>query len=126
MGRRANWEGSRGKKGDLYYVTVSYRGDRKWFYGKTQKEADAKFKEFRREMERGTDVSNRDQTVETFLLQYYNEVAVPTLAPRTAHRYKEMIDIYLVPRLGDHKLRELNPRHVQAFLNGLPKTLAGN
>lgn len=126
MGRRANWEGSRGQKGNLRYVTIMYQGKRRWFYGKTQKEADAKFKEFRREIERGTDLSNRDQTVETFLLQYYNEVAVPTLAPRTSHRYKEMIDIYLVPKLGHHKLRELNPRHVQAFLNGLPKSLAGN
>jgi integrase len=37
-----------------------------------------------------------------------------------------MIDLYLIPQLGRHKLRELNPRHVQAFLNALPKKLAGN
>ena len=127
MTRRADGEGTRGRRADgRYYVAVMYLRKRKFFYGKTQKEANERFKEFQRQVERGADLSNRDLTIEVFLLQYYNDVAVPTLAPKTAHRYKEIIDLYLVPQLGRHKLRELNPRHVQAFLNGLPKTLAGN
>lgn len=125
--RRSNGEGSRGRRADgRYYVTVMHLGKRLWFYGDTQRAATNKFKEWRRELERGLDQSNRDQSVEAFLLQYYSDVAAPSLAPYTLHRYKEIIDLYLVPRLGKHRLRELNPRHVQTFLNELPTALAGN
>ena len=62
-------------------------------------------------------------TVGAFLESWLTEVARGTVRPRTYVSYRYVVDLHLVPRLGDLSLAKLSPSDVQAFLNA--KAAAG-
>lgn len=64
------------------------------------------------------------QTLEQFLNQWLEERAEGTIRPRTRENYAGVIRNHRVPELGNVRLNQLTPQHVQRLLN--KKTSAGS
>jgi hypothetical protein len=50
-------------------------------------------------------------------LQQWLEEARHSVAPNTLQRYREIVDLHLVPALGVLPLAKLQPAHVQIYYN---------
>jgi integrase len=48
-----------------------------------------------------------------------------SLRPTTRSGYRSMLNVYLLPRLGDHPVAKITPSVVRTFLAGLPTELSG-
>lgn len=122
--KRSSGEGNIRKRSDgRWEASVMHESRRRYVYGQTRREVVEKLAELKKQQEQGADFSRKNLTVETYLNQWLADVVTPNLRPRTAERYKELTNKYLIPQLGLHKIRELNPMHVQKFINALPKTI---
>jgi integrase len=123
MARRGHNEGSIHKRPDGRWVGVLHLGykdgkrDRKYFYGKTQKEARQKLEAAKRDLERGLPVDIERQTVAQFLDRWLADVVRPKVRPSTYDSYAGHVRLYLKPTLGHHQLTKLTPQHVQSLLN---------
>lgn len=117
-GRRGNNEGSIHQRKDtgmwVGVITLENR-KRKYFYGKTRKEVQEKMKVALHEQQQGKLITAPSQTVAQFLVDWLENTQRQRVRPRTYERYKEAIDLHLVPALGHHKLEKLTPQQVNAF-----------
>jgi integrase len=89
------------------------RRERKTFYGKTKTEVLDKKRDYERKRRPGRAGEGHEHTVKTWLEEYMREV-VPqrNLAPNTLASYRSKIDQYIVPLIGQHRLDQLEARHV--------------
>lgn len=118
MGRRGNGEGSiyQRKEDNMWACSVTLEnGKRKAIYGKTRKEVADKLATLLHDQQRGMLVENSQQTVEQFLTSWLENTHKHRIRPRTYERYKEAIDLHIVPALGHYQLQKLTPQRVQAF-----------
>jgi integrase len=91
-------------------------GQRKSFYGATQAEVIKKRKEAERELERGRDLSKKSETVESFMRRWLDDVARPTIRPKTYESYAQLLRLHILPALGRIKLEKLKPADVQRLM----------
>lgn len=68
------------------------------------------------QIEGGINKSNDDITLYDFIPQYL-EMAKVGLSRKVYEDYEKFINNYIIPALGHHKLKEIEPKHTQAFLN---------
>ncbi len=94
-------------------------GKRKRVYGKTQREVREQLTALRRDLDQGMPVVTERQTVGQFLDRWLVDVVKPHKSPKTAVSYAQVTRLYLAPTLGQHLLTKLEPRHVQAMMNGM-------
>jgi integrase len=59
------------------------------------------------------------QTVREYLAEWLTEHADRNLAPKTADRYHELLEKYVMPRIGDILLRDLDPGRLEKLYNEL-------
>lgn len=121
--RRGNGEGTIAKRSDGRYAAAIWvdrpdgtRG-RKWIYGKTRADVAGKLTEITQKVNSGAVMPTRSPTVAEFLAYWLKEVVDPKLRPTTASRYHSVVDLYLRPGLGRHRLEKLTVSAVQMFLN---------
>jgi hypothetical protein len=88
---------------------------RKRVYGATQREVAVKLAAVRRQIEQGVEPAPERLTVARFLKDWLAAVE-PTLRPATSQRYREVVDVHLIPALGRHRLAQLRPQHVEILL----------
>ncbi len=113
---RANGEGSvYRQKEDLWAASATVEGKRKYFYGKTQKEAKDKREAFIQAVSKGVSVDAKKQTVEQFLGKWLEDSQKQSVRPRTYERYEEVVRIHIVPTLGRQQLQKLLPQDVQSL-----------
>lgn len=99
---RGRWQGS---------VPVSQGStQKKYVYGATKGEAQAKLREAVNAKATGTLVIT-GLTVEAWLWHWLDNIA--EVRPQTYRGYKSKIRAYLVPHLGRHKLSSLQPDHIR-------------
>ncbi|MGA7731122.1 MAG: tyrosine-type recombinase/integrase [Chloroflexia bacterium] len=105
-------------------VNLGYGPDgkrkRKAIYGKTRKEVAEKMKAALHEQQQG--ILPRDtkrQTVEQYLSDWLENSVKPTVRPKTHESYRQLCNLYIIPSLGRHQLKELSPQQIRAFLNYL-------
>ena len=96
-------------------------GKRKSMYGKTRKEVQDKLRAAQRDLHAGLDIGRKSQTLAQFLNHWLNELAKPTTRPSTWTSYDSYIRNHIVPGIGHHRIADLTPQHVQAFLNSRSK-----
>ena len=133
MARRGHGDGSIYQRNDgRWAASISLEGgSRKTFYGKTRKEVQEQLKTALHQQQQGTLVVAPQQKMETFLVQWLEDVHKHVVRPRTYERYEAMIRLHLVPGIGHHQLQKLTPQHLQRFYTqkleeGLsPTTVAG-
>ncbi|MGB9780602.1 tyrosine-type recombinase/integrase [Caldanaerobacter sp.] len=92
-------------------------------HGKTEaarlKEAEKELAKFIAEIEGNTFIEPSRLTFKAFVEKWLKEYAEDNLAPKTLHRYKEMLEKRIIPALGHLKLNKIKPVHILEFLNML-------
>lgn len=74
---------------------------------------------FKAEIEKGLFLDSGKITFEDFIEKWLKDYAEPELAPKTLHRYKELLTTRIIPALGHIKLNKLQPTHLVEFYNNL-------
>src|SRR5215469_3545231 len=100
MSKRGNGAGSiyRRKSDGKWVGSVSLGpGQRKVFYGNTQKEAQEKINKALYEQQQGMLSTAPHQTVEQFLSGWLENSQKQSVRPRTYGRYEEVARIHVVP-----------------------------
>jgi len=90
---------------------------RRSFFGKTRREAADKMAAAQEAARSGLPVPGRKLTVGAYLDTWLRDAARPTVRSRTAETYEMIVRVHLTPGLGRHRLADLRPEQVQAFLN---------
>lgn len=93
-------------------VVVEGKRRRKYVYGRTQKQAQAKLKQAIREKDAGTLVV-ASMTTARWLDYWLDNIAAREVRPQTLRSYRSKVDQYLKPLLGRHRLTALRPEHVR-------------
>lgn len=129
MTRRGTGEGSIYKRSDGRWVAVVHVGydsqgrrRRKSIYGTTRSAVAARLAAALRTRQQGLELPPERQTVGPFLMEWLEDVR-PSVRPMTYRSYEGIVRVHLVPSLGRHRLVDLTPRQVQAFLAA--KTASG-
>ncbi len=119
MGKRANGENSVYQRKDGRWVAsiTLENGKRKSIYCKTQKEAIKASRNAGIAKEQGTLIDTADQTLSTFLKAWLEDTAQHNVRPRTYIRYRELIELHILPTLGTVKLQKLSPQQLQRLYN---------
>src|SRR5665213_3295626 len=121
--RRGQSEGSIFQRSDGRWTAILSLGyqngkrKRKSFYGPTAAEVRAQLLKARGDKAQGLPVAIERQTVSEFLSRWLIESAMPSVRPRTASRYEELIRIHIAPAIGKIRLEKLTPTDVQSLLN---------
>lgn len=131
MTKRSNGEGSSGwitKNGQKYWrirITLGYdpitgKQQRKDIYGKTQKEAKDKLKDFEEKNATNSDKS----TLGAFMYDWLWNIKRPSLKPSTFERWEGIYRLYIKPNKGlnDKKLIDIDTMHLQKITNKLLET----
>ncbi len=125
--KRANGEGNIRKRKDgrwegrytAGYDTTTGKRIIKNVLGKTQAEVKEKLAQAI-DSTKDLDVARSDDyTVATWLAEWYEIYAQPNIRLATAERYKMMIEIYTVPRIGGIKLAKLTAHNLQKLYKDL-------
>lgn len=80
-----------------------------------KREAESQLAELLHAQAEGALVTPSKVTLSQWLFQWLKDYAWPNLAPRTAEGYEHMICKYIIPNLGNHKLTDLKPEHLQQY-----------
>lgn len=130
MPRRKAEKPSRSRRGDgsVYQrkdgkwvgeATVGRRADgardRRFVYADTREEAQEKLRKLLHERDRGLLADPAKQTVGEFLASWLQDVAKPTVRPRTYDCYSDIVEQHIKPALGGVRLSKLSPQHLQRF-----------
>ncbi|MFC9884485.1 tyrosine-type recombinase/integrase [Streptomyces libani] len=89
---------------------------RKFAYGKTWAECDAKRRELLAKVDGGVPVPTRSAKLAEWLPYWLDNVIKPNRKRSTYSKYAMHVRLYLVPLLGTKRLETLGPRHVRVFL----------
>lgn len=119
-GRRSNGAGSITQRKDGRWqgaVTDPDTGKRKYVYGKTKAEAQAKLIELQERLDNGLSTSVDRTTVGEFLSYWLHDVIKHEIRPRTWDSYRAVVEQHLIPGIGDIKLHRLRTQHVQDYVN---------
>lgn len=91
-------------------------GDRRSFYGKTEREARKKKNDFIRDQEAGLSLTDERLTVGAYLDRWLEDTAADRVRPSTLASYISHIKTHIKPSMGHLRLRELTPDHVNRML----------
>lgn len=133
MARRANGEGSiRENKARGRWearVTVGYddlgKQIRRLVTAPTKAEAARKLRALSDEAESGIDRQRVTTTVSTFLAKWLDEAVAGAVAPSTEAQYRQVVRIYITPRIGAKRVRTLQPADVTAMLRDMTEPAPG-
>lgn len=109
------------KRGKSYQVILEYGKDaegnriRKAITVKTSKEADAILTEHEHNMQNNNYVLPTSMTYAEFLTYWFDNYVKKNCEETTQIGYKHIVEKYLKPKLGIHKLQELQPIHIQKY-----------
>lgn len=102
--------------------TVGFDGNRqirRSVTGATKRQVVERLRELQGAVDAGQEPARRDLTVGRFLDIWLADVLPGTVAPTTAVQYNEVVRNYIVPNLGQKRLRALTARDVTAMLRAL-------
>ena len=119
MGRRANGEGTVYKRKDGRWVAsiLLENGKRTSIYCQTQQEAMKAVRKANHDKDRGILLPTEDQTLSTFLTAWLHDTAQHQVRERTYIRYRELLELHVMPVLGKVKLQKLSPQQLQRLYN---------
>ncbi len=126
MGRRANGEGSiHQRKDGRWQASLSLpTGKRQHFLGKTWEEAHAKLTVAKKNLMDGRPTSTERQTVLQYLRRWLDDTG-PSRKPRTNTRYRELVELHVLPHIGRVLLSKLGPQDLQGvYARGLKAGLS--
>lgn len=98
-------------------VTGTPRQASKTVQARNLREATEALKAF--EAELGTSTSATDATVRQIVADYLSHIAARGRAPKTLHENRATADRYILPALGDLRVADLTPAHIDQLYDGL-------
>ena len=117
--KRGNSEGSIYKRPNgTWSVQATLQGRRLSRTFKTQRECQEWLKKTRGQIDDGMTLASTKVSLEEFLNEWLTSTKT-SKALRTWQHYEQLIRTYLIPNLGEIKVRDLRPDHIQAFYNRL-------
>ena len=123
MGRKANGEGSITKRADGRFMgRYTLDGKRKTVYGITHAEVRGKIRKILNDVANGEYVEPNNLTVSSWLKEWLEVYALPTVKQSTYVSYEGYVRLHLAPALGGIKLTQLTTESIQRFFNGKKKT----
>jgi integrase len=117
--RRANGEGSITQLPDGRWMArldcgwSDGRRVRRAFFARTRAEAAGKLSKALADRDRGLPVALPKQTVVQFLSRWLDESVTTSVRPRTATRYRELVELHILPTLGRTSLTKLTPQDLR-------------
>lgn len=90
---------------------------------KTKKDCQIAMSEMMIEIEKGEYFETSNMTLRDYLLQWSEDYAKVNVAPKTYERYFDIINKYIIPKLGAVEINNLKPLHIQSFYNYCIKDL---
>ncbi len=84
-----------------------------------EKEAEKALAEFALEVEKGEYFGQGKMTLQDFSAKWLKEYAEKELAPKTLHRYQDMLKSRIIPTLGHYPIEKIRPMHLVEFYNAL-------
>ncbi|MFN2569173.1 MAG: tyrosine-type recombinase/integrase, partial [Candidatus Dormibacteria bacterium] len=113
-GRPGLWEGR------VSFVDSASTGGRRWLsvYGQTRAEVEAKLAGVMAARGKGITPPRGGLTVANYLANWIDQ-AGPDLKPSTAARYRQLIELHIVPRIGAQRLTALTPAQVNAMTSSV-------
>lgn len=81
----------------------------------TKKEAQAELSRLLNELNTGEYVEPSRMLVSDYLKRWLKDYAEPSVSPKTAERYAQIISDNIKPVLGNYQLSKLKPLHIQSF-----------
>ena len=96
-------------------------GKQKQFYAKSEKEANVKLRKAQDELERGSLITEKDQTLRQYLEHWLEQVKRPSLKVGSYIRYRGLLDQHILPALGHLQLQKLKPEHLERLYAKLQK-----
>jgi integrase len=126
--RRHNQDGCVYKLPDGTYRGYVRRpdGTRKWFRGKRREDVLRQIRAAKRLMEQGMAPDENRQLLKDYLEEWLETVVKPTWEPSTYVSHANKLRCQIVPMLGDIRLGQLSPAHIQAALAELVKHYAAS
>jgi integrase len=121
--RRGNGEGSiyqlpNGRwRGSVFLGYREGKPHRKYVTRRTRAEVAAEIRHLLEAQRQGQLVTTGGMTVGEWFATYLDQVARPTLRPRTFDRYSSDIAGHILPAIGRHRLDKLRPAHLVALYN---------
>jgi integrase len=88
---------------------------RKYYYGQTRKEVQEKLKNAQYEYEQGILATGPQQTVKQYLEYWLEDVHKAKVRHGTYDAYRTILNLHLIPELGNIKLQKLTTQLVQSF-----------
>lgn len=125
MSKRANRDGSIYRRKDgrwvasIHVQTSTQTWERRYLYGKTRGEVEAKLAQLREKIESDTPIPPTNLTLGAYLTEWVDEVAARRVRRSTLYNYRLYIEQHLVPGLGTKRLDKLTARDVRLFLDHL-------
>lgn len=113
--KRGQGEGSIFRRKDgLWVAQMTIQGKRVSKYFKSQSECRDWLRKIHSQVENGLTLSGAQTRVDTYLSEWLilNETSV---RPKTIDQYKQIVRQHIVPDLGMIKMKDLNPRQIQAL-----------
>lgn len=86
---------------------------------KRDEEAQKQWLLFKHEVETGTFLDAEKISFEEFIIKWIDDYGEKQLAPKTIHRYKQILESRVIPALGHLKLNKIQPTHLLEFYNNL-------
>lgn len=80
------------------------------------REAKSEFNKLLAEYEKGTILATGRLTLKDYLNNWLKTYVEPNLAPKTYDRYKGIIELRVIPKIGNVQLDKLRPLHLKNFL----------
>lgn len=134
----ANITPRRNKKGEIisYRVKVfrGYGEDKKQLnpftatfkvpQGLSQRQIEKELNKFVSDFERSCffKISDTNPKLSDFIVEYF-KITEKSLAPTTVQYYHRIAEKFIIPKLGDMKISEIKPVHIQRFINDLSNTV---
>ena len=124
-------EGRRRGAGTVYQnhrgtFTAEYRidGRRHREHYPTAEAAHARLAEIDRLRQAGQDIAGGRQDVTSWLSSWLRLRERQKLAPRTLRGYRDLIEGYILPRVGGLRVAEVRPHHLQELIHGVEDDIA--
>lgn len=122
-GKRGSGEGTIRERSDgRWEARISVRSEdgrlrRRSLYGASRGEVQQQLVKALRDEQQGITLDDSRQTVETFLHEWLETTAKPSIKPRSHERFEQIIRLHIIPTLGGLRLEKLGHQHIQRLLN---------
>ena len=113
--RRSNHEGSIFKETarDIWIAEIYVDGKKKRKTGKTQQVVRDWLFQQRKAVKENTFILDESTTLSQFLDRFIKDIVETNLKPKTIDSYKFLIESHIKPTLGQYRLTQLKPHHLQ-------------